>query len=561
MTIPGRRADRARRGLVAGSPAAGGARALLDRQLHLPRAASGPRRRRRRAPRTGRSRGATPTGATPSSTIEVAIDAQLEPRADEHGRPDREGGARLLRRRVTDDQAGVRVARVLTTVESVRARFTALQQPLAFFDGPGGTQVPDSVIDAIATYLREANANLGGAFVDLAGDRRRSSTAAHADRRGAPRRDGRRGGLRREHDDAELRAHARGLARVAGRRRDRLHAARPRRQHLAVARARARPRPRPSASADVDDECRLDLDTARVAAVRAHARRRVPVGLERGRHADARRRDRRSSRTTPARSRGSTPCTTAPHGPIDVAGGRRRRRCSARRTSSTGRTSGSRSAGASCSSRGARTRCGPPPISPSATATRPGRSRTSCSPASSPRSTTCGEIGWDFILEHERALGEQFLDGLPDAWTLHGVADDGRPRADVRDHARRPSRRRRPRSASASAASRSGTATTTPSRSCGASAWTTARSASASSTTTPRTRCGACSPSWLRSRRTDRPSRSPRRAASPASGGSGRGRRRAHRPLRASAGGSGRCPPPDAASGSVSRRPRAPRAR
>jgi cysteine desulfurase family protein (TIGR01976 family) len=56
------------------------------------------------------------------------------------------------------------VARVLTTVESVRARFTALQRDLAFFDGPGGTQVPDSVIDAIGDYLREQNANLGGPF-------------------------------------------------------------------------------------------------------------------------------------------------------------------------------------------------------------------------------------------------------------------------------------------------------------------------------------------------------------------------------------------------------------
>ena len=56
------------------------------------------------------------------------------------------------------------MARVLTTVESVRTRFSALQRPLAFFDGPGGTQVPDSVIDAIAGYLRDANANLGGAF-------------------------------------------------------------------------------------------------------------------------------------------------------------------------------------------------------------------------------------------------------------------------------------------------------------------------------------------------------------------------------------------------------------
>ena len=51
-----------------------------------------------------------------------------------------------------------------TTIDAVRARFTALRQPIAFFDGPGGTQVPDSVVDAIATYLREANANTGGPF-------------------------------------------------------------------------------------------------------------------------------------------------------------------------------------------------------------------------------------------------------------------------------------------------------------------------------------------------------------------------------------------------------------
>jgi cysteine desulfurase family protein (TIGR01976 family) len=56
------------------------------------------------------------------------------------------------------------VARVVTTVDSVRARFTALQRPLTFFDGPGGTQVPDSVIDAIADYFRYSNANTDGPF-------------------------------------------------------------------------------------------------------------------------------------------------------------------------------------------------------------------------------------------------------------------------------------------------------------------------------------------------------------------------------------------------------------
>jgi cysteine desulfurase family protein (TIGR01976 family) len=52
----------------------------------------------------------------------------------------------------------------MTSVAEVRAQFSALRQPLAFFDGPGGTQVPDAVIEAIAGYLREANANTGGPF-------------------------------------------------------------------------------------------------------------------------------------------------------------------------------------------------------------------------------------------------------------------------------------------------------------------------------------------------------------------------------------------------------------
>ncbi|HZD86931.1 MAG TPA: cysteine desulfurase-like protein [Gaiellaceae bacterium] len=49
-------------------------------------------------------------------------------------------------------------------VEAVRARFPALRSGVAFLDGPGGTQCPESVIDAIGDYLRDSNANLGGAF-------------------------------------------------------------------------------------------------------------------------------------------------------------------------------------------------------------------------------------------------------------------------------------------------------------------------------------------------------------------------------------------------------------
>jgi cysteine desulfurase family protein (TIGR01976 family) len=54
-------------------------------------------------------------------------------------------------------------------VDAIRARFPALalthdRRPMAFFDGPGGTQVPESVIEAVSRYYREANANHGGAF-------------------------------------------------------------------------------------------------------------------------------------------------------------------------------------------------------------------------------------------------------------------------------------------------------------------------------------------------------------------------------------------------------------
>jgi cysteine desulfurase family protein (TIGR01976 family) len=55
-------------------------------------------------------------------------------------------------------------------VDTLRAEFPALAveqdgRPVAYFDGPGGTQVPQRVIDAMADYYRTANANDGGAFV------------------------------------------------------------------------------------------------------------------------------------------------------------------------------------------------------------------------------------------------------------------------------------------------------------------------------------------------------------------------------------------------------------
>jgi cysteine desulfurase family protein (TIGR01976 family) len=54
-------------------------------------------------------------------------------------------------------------------LERVRAQFPSLLREVnghraAFLDGPGGTQVPQRVIDAISDYLRAHNANTGGAY-------------------------------------------------------------------------------------------------------------------------------------------------------------------------------------------------------------------------------------------------------------------------------------------------------------------------------------------------------------------------------------------------------------
>src|SRR5579864_4021793 len=61
-------------------------------------------------------------------------------------------------------------------VAYIRSQFPSLSQtfnghPAAFLDGPGGTQVPQRVIDAISSYLSHDNANTGGAY----------STSRHTD--------------------------------------------------------------------------------------------------------------------------------------------------------------------------------------------------------------------------------------------------------------------------------------------------------------------------------------------------------------------------------------------
>ena len=55
-------------------------------------------------------------------------------------------------------------------IEYIRKQFPALSlevngNPAVFLDGPGGTQVPQRVIDAVVNYLVRCNANAGGHFL------------------------------------------------------------------------------------------------------------------------------------------------------------------------------------------------------------------------------------------------------------------------------------------------------------------------------------------------------------------------------------------------------------
>src|SRR5918998_5971383 len=59
--------------------------------------------------------------------------------------------------------------RAAATVEEIRAHFPALERShgghaVAYFDGPGGTQVPRAVVEAIADYLYRHNANTHWAY-------------------------------------------------------------------------------------------------------------------------------------------------------------------------------------------------------------------------------------------------------------------------------------------------------------------------------------------------------------------------------------------------------------
>ena len=315
------------------------------------------------------------------------------------------------------------MARVLTTVESVRARFSALDRPLAFFDAPGGTQVPDSVIDAIADYLREANANLGGPFetsrrsdalvtkahlaaadflnatVDEVAFGANMTTLNFALSRAAAR-DWREGDrvicTKLDHDGnvspwLEL-AHDKGLT---------------------------------VDFCEIDDECRLDLDHLRSllddrVRVVAFPWAANAVGT-----------------VTPvaevaalAREAGALAWVDAvhygPHGPIDVeAAGVDVLLCSPYKFYGP-------HLGLAFGRRELLESWRPYKVRPAAPFPVGHRYETGTLAHELLAGFVAavdylGDVGWDFITDHERDLGRRFLDGLPSSWTLHGIPTmDGR---------------------------------------------------------------------------------------------------------------------------------------
>ena len=54
--------------------------------------------------------------------------------------------------------------RMTFPIDAVRGEFPALREGPIFFDNPGGTQVPQRVIDAVSAAMLNASSNLGGSF-------------------------------------------------------------------------------------------------------------------------------------------------------------------------------------------------------------------------------------------------------------------------------------------------------------------------------------------------------------------------------------------------------------
>jgi cysteine desulfurase family protein (TIGR01976 family) len=75
------------------------------------------------------------------------------------------------------------MSRIAPTIDpaAIRMEFPSIRDGRVFLDNPGGTQVHQSVYDAVADYYRDANANLGGPFAtSVASDRMLDEARAEA---------------------------------------------------------------------------------------------------------------------------------------------------------------------------------------------------------------------------------------------------------------------------------------------------------------------------------------------------------------------------------------------
>ena len=315
------------------------------------------------------------------------------------------------------------MARVLTTVEAVRARFTALQRPLAFFDGPGGTQVPDTVIDAIADYLREANANLGGPFET---SHRSDALVASAGTTAA-------GFLNATVDEVTFGANMTTLNFALSRTASREWSAGDeiictKLDHdgnVSPWLELAHDKGLSVHFCEVDDECRLDLDHLRSL---LSDRTRV-VAFPWASNA--------VGTVTPvaeiaelAHAAGALAWVDAvhygPHGPIDAqAAGADVLVCSPYKFYGP-------HLGLAYVRRDLAESLRPYKVRPADDFPVGHRFETGTLAHELLAGFVAAvdyleDVGWDFVLEHERELGQRFLDGLPDAWRLHGIPTlDGR---------------------------------------------------------------------------------------------------------------------------------------
>ena len=307
-------------------------------------------------------------------------------------------------------------APVPTTIDAVRARFSALQRPLAFFDGPGGTQVPDSVIEAIAGYLRDANANLGGAFET---SRRSDELIDRARTAGA-------GFLNATIDEVAFGANMTtlnfALSRTASRNwREGDEIVCTKLDHdgnISPWLELARDRQLTVQFCEVDDECRLDLK--HLGSLLSERTRVVAFPWA----------SNGVGTVTPvaevarlAQDAGALAWVDAvhygPHGPIDVAAaGADVLLCSPYKF--YGPHLGLAYIRRELAEQWRPYKVRPAPDEPVAGRFETGTLAHELLAGFVAAVEYLDEVGWDFIQEHEHALGRRFLDGLPDQWRLHG---------------------------------------------------------------------------------------------------------------------------------------------